>query len=95
MNYVVVVSFKIRSDAVGSFRERLSRQAEDSLALEPDCHQFDICVDPAREGLFLLYERYSDEAAFQSHLQSDHFKAFDAEIAPWVEEKEVRLLVRL
>ena len=95
MTYIVVVSFEVQPESARRFRERVLQQAEDSLALEPDCTQFDVCADPERDNHFLLYERYQDEAAFQAHLQSDHFKAFDREVTPWVTDKQVRILTRL
>ena len=31
-----------------------------------------------------------DRAAFDAHLKSAHFKTFDAKVAPWILEKNVR-----
>ncbi|MEM7522936.1 MAG: antibiotic biosynthesis monooxygenase [Pseudomonadota bacterium] len=39
-----------------------------------------------------LYEVYDDAAAFDAHLASDHFKDFDAAVAPMVAAKTVRRL---
>ena len=64
--------------------------ARTSLAEEPGCHQFDVCTDPARPDEVFLYERYTDRAAFDDHLASAHFKAFDARVAPMIAAKEVR-----
>ena len=36
-----------------------------------------------------LYEIYDDRAAFDAHLASPHFRAFDAEVGPWVQDKQV------
>ena len=47
--YVVVVEFTIKPGFAGRFRERLRQQARDSLELEPECHVFDVCIDPARD----------------------------------------------
>ena len=67
----------------------MQTQAKNSLALEPECHQFDVCQDPDDAGTVFLYELYSDEAAFKVHLASDHFKQFDADVADLVTAKEV------
>ena len=88
--FVVTVEFVIHAGQEGRFLARMKQQAEDSLKLEPECHQFDVCRDPDRADTIFLYELYSDEAAFKVHLNSDHFKSFDAEVAKWVAGKTVR-----
>jgi (4S)-4-hydroxy-5-phosphonooxypentane-2,3-dione isomerase len=85
----VVVRFVVKAGAERSFFERVVRQAGDSLRHEPQCRQFDVCVDPADPSRILLYEIYDSEAAFAEHLDSAHFRAFDAETRAWVSEKAV------
>ena len=92
--YVVTVTFELNADSKDLFLERVRRQARESLEREPHCHQFDVCSNPQRPGEVFLYEIYSDEAAFQSHLESDHFKDFDAAVAGWVAEKTVATWIR-
>ena len=93
--FVVVVEFTTRPEHAAAFRERVQQQARDSLKLEPGCHVFDVCVDPARDELVMLYEVYTDRAAFDVHLASDHFKGFDAEVRDWVADKQVSTYQRL
>ena len=50
--------------------------AKVSRETEPGCRQFDVCVE-ADTGRTFLYELYDDRAAFEAHLASAHFKAFD------------------
>ena len=91
----VVVEFEVKPPHAGDFRERVLQQAADSLAREPDCHVFDVCVDPQRAERILLYEVYTDEAAFAEHLASSHFKAFDADVAAWLDAKRVESFTRI
>ncbi|MFK7944291.1 MAG: putative quinol monooxygenase [Paracoccaceae bacterium] len=56
---------------------------------EPGCQRFDVWQDPADPARVCLYEVYNDRAAFDAHLVSAHFKAFDAEVASWVMDKQV------
>lgn len=93
--FVVTVEFIARNEHVEAFVRRVQRQSTDSLTQEPGCHVFDVCIDPERPKHVFLYEVYSDAAAFQAHLASEHFKAFDADVAPWVVEKNVATLRRL
>ena len=88
--YVVTVEFVVRPQHVEAFHRAMQQQARNSLTCEPDCRQFDVCVDPqTRERLF-LYEVYTDEAAFKAHLATAHFLDFDATVQDWVERKTIQ-----
>ncbi len=87
--YVVTVKFTLAEGAAETFMGFMRTQAQNSLELEAGCHQFDVCTDPNDARAVFLYELYSDEAAFQVHLTSDHFKRFDADVADLVAEKQV------
>lgn len=93
--FVVVVEFELQPDHFEDFKCRVLVQARDSLEKEEDCHVFDVCVESDRPNTVFLYEIYSSAEAFQLHLQSDHFTAFDAEVTPWLLSKQVRQLERL
>ena len=93
--YVIAVVFVIREGHEAQFLARVKQQAEDSLAREDDCLQFDVCADPADPKRIFLYEIYRDEAAFQHHLETEHFKDFDAAVADWVADKTVEAWHRL
>jgi len=87
--FVVTVTFGIQPDHVEGFQAAVLSQARNSLELEADCHRFDVCFDDDDPGRVFLYELYTDAAAFQAHLDSAHFKDFDATVADWLESKEV------
>lgn len=87
--FAVCVSFDVIPGRMEDFLPEMRRQASNSLSLEPDCHVFDICTDAERGSVF-LYELYTDSGAFQRHLESAHFLAFDAAVAPMVRSKTVR-----
>ena len=92
--FVVTVKFELVPGAEAAFMPLMHTQAKNSLELETECHQFDVCTDPEKPGTVFLYELYSDEAAFQLHLASDHFKQFDADVAALVQDKQVQLYQR-
>ena len=92
---VILVEFDLDPSRVESFRERVKRQARDTLELETDCEVFDVCIDPANPCRVLLYEVYRDQAAFDAHLASTHFLDFDATVADWVRSKTVTRLERI
>ena len=88
--YAVVVTFRIQPGAMAGFLPLMHANAATSLADEPLCHRFDVCTNPSRPDEVFLYELYEDAAAFQTHLDSAHFKAFDALVAPMLDGKHVR-----
>lgn len=90
--YLVAVTFEIAPTHAAEFSARVARQAEDSLT-EEGCHRFDVWVDPGNPARVFLYEIYTDRAAFDVHLASDHFKAFDAEVSGWIIDKMVETSV--
>ena len=93
--YVIVVNFELHADHVAEFRAAMLANAKTSLAFEPGCRQFDVCWDPQDDRRVLLYEVYDDEGAFNHHLESKHFKSFNAQTAPWVSSKSVSNYHRL
>ena len=92
--YVVTVEFGIRAEHVVDFRAAVTENARTSCDTEPGCRQFDVCIAPQDPRVVFLYEVYVDRAAFDAHLESAHFKAFDSRVATWVESKTVRTYTR-
>jgi (4S)-4-hydroxy-5-phosphonooxypentane-2,3-dione isomerase len=90
--FVVTVEFVIKAKFVNQFQKVILKQAHNSLISESACHRFDVFRDLQHGNVFFLYEIYTDEAAFEKHLSSQHFKEFDATIKEWVERKSFRKL---
>ncbi len=93
--YVVTVEFATVEAKAAEFRSAIVVNAQASREREPGCRQFDVCVDPDDISRIFLYEVYDDRAAFEEHLASAHFKAFDTLVASWVREKAVRVYRRI
>ena len=93
--YVVTVEFTIEPRQFDRFLPLMLDNARRSREDEPGCRQFDVCVDEARPAVVYLYELYDDRAAFDAHLASPHFRAFDATVAPWIGAKVVRAFERI
>ena len=91
--YVVTVEFVVEPAHVDGFRAAMIANARASRDDEPGCREFDVCIDADDPGKVFLYEVYDDRAAFDAHLASAHFKAFDARVAPWLVGKTVRSYV--
>lgn len=88
--YAVTVCFTPKSDAFEAFLPLMLENARTSLAQEPGCQQFDVCLDEARSQIF-LYEIYDHKAAFEAHLDSAHFKSFAAATADMVADKTLAI----
>lgn len=93
--FVVIVEFEVAEGRMDAFLPLMLEQARNSLALEPDCHVFDVCRDCKRDNVVVLYEVYSDAAAFDAHLQSDHFHSFNEAVSPMTTGKAVKTANRL
>ena len=93
--YVVIAEFTTHVQDAEAFRQRVIQQARDSLALETDCHVFDVCIDNERNNFVLLYEVYTDRRAFDAHLASPHFLDFNETVQPWVSAKKISTFERI
>ena len=91
--YIVAVEFTIKEQFVNQFRKRIQKQSEDSLAHESECHHFDVCFDSNDETKCFLYEKYTDEAAFEYHRTTEYFQDFATQIGPWVVSKDLKIWV--
>ena len=90
--YVVSVTFEIAPDKMSAFMPLMMDQARNSLRNEPECHVFDVC---AAGNTVLLYELYTDEAAFKAHLEMPHYASFNAAIDGMVTDKQVAFFKRV
>ena len=80
-------------DIVPAEREKfLAAITENGMAAvtEPGCRRFDILNLKSDPNHFLLYEVYDNEAAFQAHRATDHFKKYAATTANMVAKRDAR-----
>ncbi|NNE88355.1 MAG: antibiotic biosynthesis monooxygenase [Silicimonas sp.] len=87
----VCVTFDIKPEHLKAFLPLMHAQATNSLAQEPGCRHFDVCTDGDNKDRVFLYELYSDRAAFDAHLASDHFKTFDVSVVGMIAAKKVSI----
>lgn len=95
MSYIVTVGWHIRSDQSEIFAGLAKQQAENSINLEPDCLLFDLCLSQDDPDQFFMYEVYTGYEAFQRHLETEHFKAFNDETTDMVISKNVQAFVKI
>lgn len=87
--FAVAVHFESTPGQATAFLAAVKANAATSLEQEPGCQVFDVCTNPETPNLVFLYELYDDKAAFNAHLESAHFRAFDAVVAPMIAGKRV------
>jgi quinol monooxygenase YgiN len=94
MSFAVIVTFKVHNADIAAFMPLMVKQAKNSLELEPACRIFEIWQHSGDENTVKLYEVYDDAAAFQAHLDSDYFKAFDKVVASMIAHRNIERLDR-
>ncbi|HEY2559805.1 MAG TPA: putative quinol monooxygenase [Caldimonas sp.] len=86
MAFVLQVSISIKPENVDAFMKKLDENARNAR-MEPGCKQFEVLVDPNDRTKIMLYEVYKDEAAFEAHQQTPHFKKYIAEAVPLLADR--------
>jgi autoinducer 2-degrading protein len=76
MLFAIVVDFHLKQGARSEFRRLIDANADASVKTEPGCLQFDVLEPEGESDRMLLYEIYTDKAAFDAHLRTDHFRVF-------------------
>ena len=78
MHFVVFVEFHLKQGARSQFRALIDANADASVRSEPGCLQFDVLEPEGESDRVSLYEIYSDKAAFDAHLRTEHFRIFNS-----------------
>jgi autoinducer 2-degrading protein len=89
---VILVEFLVKPDFVQRFARLIRANAKASVEREPGCRRFDVLLGPDDPRRFVLYEIYDDDAAFDRHLQTRHFKSFAAATEGQIEQRSIRRL---
>jgi quinol monooxygenase YgiN len=90
MSFVLAVTIRIKPESVDAFMKGVLANAREARK-EPGCRQFEVLVDPADRSQVMLFEVYDDEAAFEAHQQTPHFKKYLAEAVPLLASRERRV----
>jgi len=80
VTYNVIATWVAKEGEVENVARILRVNAEASEA-EPGCREFKVYREKGEPRTFVLYEVYDDEAAFEAHRESEHFKRYVLEDA--------------
>jgi quinol monooxygenase YgiN len=88
MAYVLVARMTTREGEEERAAE-LIRQLGEASRQEPGNVHYIAHRDPENPRVFLMYEQYRDQAAFEEHGQTEHFKTLGpGELFPLMESRE-------
>lgn len=88
--FAVTVTFQIHKASIDLFTALVRANAAKSLGSEPGCSRFDVCMTSVDPSEVFLYEIYDSQSAFEAHLLTDHFKAFNRATEGMIASKDVR-----
>ncbi|HVW75642.1 MAG TPA: putative quinol monooxygenase [Rhizomicrobium sp.] len=74
--YVVTVDFGTAPENFDRFKQIMNENAKASVMNEPGCREFNVYEVASAPNHLFLFEVYDDDAAFQQHVNSAHFKHF-------------------
>lgn len=86
--FVLMVQVQIKPDAVDDFMAMALENAAATRSTEPGCRQFDVVVNTEDRTRVAYYEVYDSENAFESHLQTAHFKKYLDNAVPLLASRE-------
>jgi len=86
--FALVVKIRIKPDCIGEFMAAVQENGKAARETEPGCRTFDILVDPNDATSAMLYEVYDDEAAFEAHQNTPHFKKYLDTALQWLDSRE-------
>jgi quinol monooxygenase YgiN len=87
MEFVVIARYRASAGEEDRVEAALREMRTPSRS-EPGNLGYEVMRDPGQAGVFVLYERYTDEAAFQAHLATGHFVTWlRGQVLPFLEER--------
>lgn len=92
----VVVEFHVKPGMFAAFDAHIREHAARTLETEPGCERFDVLVPLTPEGMpddkrVMLYELYSDQAAFDAHRTGTRMPGVAERSAPLLDKRVLTL----
>jgi quinol monooxygenase YgiN len=76
---VVLATLRPRAGKAAQLRETLDT-VQAASRQEPDCEVYDLYESVDAEGTYHLFERYRNRDALEAHRNSDHYRAYRAQV---------------
>lgn len=85
--YSLFIKTRVKAGSAGAFLSAINANAAASVATEPGCLVFDVSQDREDPDVIYLYEIYRDDAAYEAHTQTAHFRDSRPLVEPLVLEQ--------
>lgn len=72
--YSLFIKTRVKPGSADAFLSAITANAAASVATEPGCLVFDVSQDRLDPDVIYLYEIYRDDAAYEAHTQTAHFR---------------------
>ncbi|AYG46739.1 antibiotic biosynthesis monooxygenase [Pseudomonas sp. Leaf58] len=86
--YSLFIKTRVRPGCAEAFLSAIKANAHASVATEPGCLVFDVAQDRVDPEVIYLYEIYRDDAAYEAHTQTAHFRASRPQVEPLIVEQD-------
>ncbi|MDH0732614.1 antibiotic biosynthesis monooxygenase [Pseudomonas sichuanensis] len=86
--YSLFIKTRVKPGTAEAFLSAIKANAAASVATEPGCLVFDVSVDREDPQVIYLYEIYRDDAAYEAHTQTAHFRDSRPLVEPLILEQE-------
>lgn len=88
-HYVRIAKIKIDSTQVQAYHEALKEGIKAAFKHEPGVLQLYALADKKHPNLITVFEVYANPAAYQSHIQTPHFKKYKTTVETMVQSLEL------
>lgn len=86
--YSLFIKTRVKPGCAKEFLAAIKVNTAASVASEPGCLVFDVSQDRVDPELIYLYEIYRDDAAYEAHTQTAHFRDSRPLVEPLILEQE-------
>ncbi|PYB71129.1 antibiotic biosynthesis monooxygenase [Pseudomonas sp. LB-090624] len=86
--YSLFIRTRVKPGSAEAFLTAIKANAAASVATEPGCLVFDVSQDRVDPQVIYLYEIYRDDAAYDAHTQTAHFRDSRPLVEPLIIEQE-------
>ena len=80
-NVVLIVELEIEPESLAEFVDIAQQHGKRSLELEPGCLRFEVLRPKDSDNTVILCEAYTDDAALESHWESDRMAAYREKVS--------------
>jgi quinol monooxygenase YgiN len=93
--FIVVGEFTVDPSDRDRIVDALLANRRDTLASEPGCRTYEVCVPEEGDNRIFMVEIYDSRAAFEAHKTTPHFKRWHVDAAHLIKTEKATFLNRL